>query len=406
MNTDNNGDKLDELISGTIGRERPQFDFNKWKDEHRTEIQTYESQTAGESISRSPLPINTWREIMKRNANKIAAAAVLLLAILTGMYFLFSSTENLAFADVVRPILIARTVTFKVIMAGGGNVPTKVMSMGTQRFRSEVLSPDGKTVQVIVIADYETSRMLQLIPSRKRAVLIEMKDLPEKPENILEEMRNIITDLQNNPDFSVEPLGEMEIDGRIAIGFRATAPDEELAVWVDPQTELPIRTEQKWHQVQFTCTDFQFDVPMDESLFSMEIPEGYSSLPTGEVSIGGSNEQNLIEGLRIYAELILDNVFPTEFIGKEYLDDVKKNLDKFANMTDKQRLDLALELQRGYIFVQLLKDENDWNYVGGGVKFGDGESPVCWYRPDGSGTYRVIYGDLSVKDVAPENLPK
>ena len=40
------------------------------------------------------------------------------------------------------------------------------------------------------------------------------------------------------------------------------------------------------------------------------------------------------------------------------------------------------------------------------VKFGDADSPVCWYRPDGSDTYRVIYGDLTVKDVAVENLPK
>jgi len=248
--------------------------------------------------------------------------------------------------------------------------------------------------------------MLQLIPSQKKAVLIEMKDLPEKPENILETMRNIITDLQNDPDFSVEPLGEKEIDGRIAKGFRATAPDEELTIWADSQTALPIRTEQKWHQLQFTCTDFQFDIKMDESLFSMEIPEGYSALPTAEVSIAGSNEQNLIEALRIYAEIILDSVFPVEFIGKEYMDDVKKNCEKFAQMSEKQKLDLGLKLLRGYTFIQLLKDENDWNYVGCGVKFGDGESPVCWYRPTDSETYRVIYGDLSVKDIAPEDLPK
>ena len=75
-------------------------------------------------------------------------------------------------------------------------------------------------------------------------------------------------------------------------------------------------------------------------------------------------------------------------------------------MTKKQKLDLALELQRAYIFIQLLKAENDWHYVGNGVKLGNAESPICWYRPDDSETYRVIYGDLSVKDVAPEDLPK
>ena len=348
-----------------------------------------------------------WRRIMESKVSKIAAAAVIIAAVLIGIHQFGGPIEGVAWADVVRPILTARTVVFNVIMAEGENVPiTRVMNMGTQRVRGEVLSPDGKTVQAISIVDYDTSRMLQLIPSQKRAVLIEMKDLPEKPENILEEMRNIITDLQNDPDFSVEPLGEHEIDGRIATGFRAMGPDEEVTVWADSETALPIRMEQKWRQMQFTCTDFQFDIDMDETLFSMEIPEGYSALPTAEVSIGGSNEQNLIEALRIYAEIILEGFFPNEFIGQEYMDDVMKNREKWSQYSQEQKLEFGLKLLRGYTFIQLLKDENDWNYVGKGVKFGDEESPVCWYRPTDSETYRVIYGDLSVKDVAPEDLPE
>jgi len=295
-----------------------------------------------------------WRRIMESKVSKIAAAAVIIAAVLIGIHQFGGPIEGVAWADVVRPILTARTVVFNVIMAEGENVPiTRVMNMGTQRVRGEVLSPDGKTVQAISIVDYDTSRMLQLIPSQKRAVLIEMKDLPEKPENILETMRNIITDLQNDPDFSVEPLGEHEIDGRIATGFRAMGPDEEVTVWADSETALPIRMEQKWRQMQFTCTDFQFDIDMDETLFSMEIPEGYSALPTAEVSIGGSNEQNLIEALRIYAEIILEGFFPNEFIGQEYMDDVMKNREKWSQYSQEQKLEFGLKLLRGYTFIQV-----------------------------------------------------
>jgi len=88
------------------------------------------------------------------------------------------------------------------------------------------------------------------------------------------------------------------------------------------------------------------------------------------------------------------------------VDDVHKNREKFAKLQQEQKLELAMKLGPGFIFVQLLKAENDWHYMGKNVKLGDSESPVCWYRPEGSETYRVIYGDLSVKDVAPENLPK
>jgi len=57
-------------------------------------------------------------------------------------------------------------------------------------------------------------------------------------------------------------------------------------------------------------------------------------------------------------------------------------------------------------FQQLEPNGIDWHYVGKGVEFGDANTAVFLYRPKGSKTYRVIYGDLSVKDVAPDNLPK
>jgi len=346
--------------------------------------------------------------IMRSRITKLAAAAVIIIAILTAIHFLGSPIEGIAWADVVRPILTARTVVFNVITVEGENVPiTRVMNMGTQRVRSEVLSADGKTVQVIVIVDFDTSRMLALNPKQKTAVLIDLKDMPEeKSENVLEIMRNLITELQNDPNVSVEPLGEKEIDGQIATVFRAIGPDVELTIWADPQTALPIRMEQKWRQMQFVCTDFQFDIEMDESLFSMEIPEGYSALPRAELPIESSAEQDLIETLRIWAEIILDGAFPKDFSVQAYMDDVPKMREKAGALSQEEKLELGLKMGRGFVFFQLLKAENDWHYVGKNVKLGDAESPVCWYRPKDSEIYHVIYGDLSVKDVAPENLPK
>ena len=49
--------------------------------------------------------------------------------------------------------------------------------------------------------------------------------------------------------------------------------------------------------------------------------------------------------------------------------------------------------------------EGTWQYLGKGVKLGDKNAIVCWYKLKGAITYRVVYGDLSVKDVAPEDLP-
>ena len=54
----------------------------------------------------------------------------------------------------------------------------------------------------------------------------------------------------------------------------------------------------------------------------------------------------------------------------------------------------------------MLKPENDPHYVGGGVKLGTPDRPILWYKPTGSEKYRVIYADLSVKEVPAAEAPK
>ena len=65
----------------------------------------------------------------------------------------------------------------------------------------------------------------------------------------------------------------------------------------------------------------------------------------------------------------------------------------------------AAKLTRMMMFIQA-KGGQTWRYVGDGVQLGDGQTPVCWYKPKDSETYRVVYGDLSVKDVPAEDLPE
>jgi plasmid stabilization system protein ParE len=46
-----------------------------------------------------------------------------------------------------------------------------------------------------------------------------------------------------------------------------------------------------------------------------------------------------------------------------------------------------------------------FRYLGAGVKLGSGDRIVLFYRLKSTGTYRAVYGDLTVKDVKPEDLP-
>jgi len=81
---------LDELISQAISREKPEFDFDKWKAKHEREIQIFESQTADKQITQPGQPFNVWRIIMK---SKIAAGALITIGVIIGISYFEGSSE-------------------------------------------------------------------------------------------------------------------------------------------------------------------------------------------------------------------------------------------------------------------------------------------------------------------------
>jgi len=77
------------------------------------------------------------------------------------------------------------------------------------------------------------------------------------------------------------------------------------------------------------------------------------------------------------------------------------------NISDEEKTQLGMTMGKGFVFFQQLDPTGaTWHYAGSGVKLGEADKAIFWYQPKNSQTYRVIYGDLSIKDVAPENLPK
>ena len=75
-------------------------------------------------------------------------------------------------------------------------------------------------------------------------------------------------------------------------------------------------------------------------------------------------------------------------------------------VSEQKGTEICMSFAKGMLFHQILESQGQWKYAGAGVKLGDANTAIFWYQPKDSATYRVIYGDLSVKDVAPENLPK
>jgi hypothetical protein len=342
--------------------------------------------------------------LMKTKLTKLAAAAVIVIAVLVGIFhFGGPLTATVSFADVVKPILNARTASLDIIIGSQGNqavIHDDIMGSRIRRTVSGAESTD-------IIIDFEQQKMLALDHTNKTAVYIGLGGLPDL-KNYVELLQNLIIRLQKKPDLKIENQGIQNINGRDCLTFVAQVESETITIWADAETTLPIRIEEKTPNMQIMCDNLQFDVDFDESLFSMEVPDGYTIQDAGGIDFSQSSESAFIETLRIWAEIIEDGQFPDSI----NLEDIVKLGPKFdqgmkrAGLTDQQKIDVATKWGQGLVFIRFFKGQGQWHYAGAGVKLGDGNTPIFWYQPQDSETWRVIYGDLSVKDVAPENLPQ
>ena len=337
---------------------------------------------------------------MKNTFTKIAAGIVVITGVLIGLHFLgspFGTTPT--FAQVIQPILSARTVSLDILI-GQTVIHDDVMGPRIRRTVSGMKGAD-------IIIDFEQQKLLTIDHGKKTAVYMGLRGLPDL-RNYVEMLRDLITSLQSEPDFQVENRGAQEIQGRDCLVFVVSAGNETITIWADPKTALPFRIEQKTPNMLIACDNLQFDVAFNESLFSMEAPEGYVVQDAGGIDFSESSESAFIETLRIWAEIIEGGQFPESI----NLEDVVKIGPKFdqgmkrAGLTDQQQTEVAMRWGQGLVFIRFFKGQGQWHYAGAGVKLGDGEKPIFWYQPQGSATWRVIYGDLSVKDVAPENIPQ
>jgi len=90
MERPENNKWLDEALTETIGSEKPRTDFEQWKQQHPDAVKTLTSRAAKEAPA-SPPRLKTRRKIMTSTITKLAAAAVIAIAAVTGIYQLKDS---------------------------------------------------------------------------------------------------------------------------------------------------------------------------------------------------------------------------------------------------------------------------------------------------------------------------
>lgn len=386
-------DKIEEVLN-QLGNEELPADVQKLAE------QTSEEFSQALIKSSQPKHYIFGDYIMKSRFTQLAAAAVIILAVFIGIGVLNPGSGSVTFAQVIEPILKARTIAYDFIVGDetDGTVMRDIV-VGS-KIRRTLSNIPG----MAMIIDLDNSNMLVLSDEDNSATYVDIQgQLQERSQGYLKFLQEVVT---NNKD-NYKKLGEQQIDGRTVIVFVAGGTNEGVKVWADPDTALPIRIELTIGQMFAILKNFEFDMPIEDSLISMDMPSGYTLKET-DVALGDSTEEDFIESLRIWAEIICDGTFP-EAIGTE---NVMKQVSVLGekigqmNLPEDEAMKLGMSFGKGLMFHQMLETVNGGEYVGAGVKFGDADAPVFMYQPEGSQNYRVIYGDLSVKEVAPGDLPK
>ncbi|MCP4261168.1 MAG: hypothetical protein GY774_27225 [Planctomycetes bacterium] len=339
--------------------------------------------------------------IQKNKTLRIAVAAVILIGVtitLNQFGIIFDGTSA-AWAKVSQIILETQTITFKVVIGKG----LSVFCTASEKKLKQKLS-NG----VEAIFDYDKRKILVLNPNDKTAMNIELSGLPVLPSNLFANLKSTIELLKEYPDTIVKRLGKKDINNKETAGIQVSLDQSiDIKIWYDTKDNIPVLViaEKMIGQTNVVFSDFNFNVIADESVFNLNIPEDYKETESVKMDLKNLTEQDLIEGLRAWVSL-MEYRFPEKLdlaIIQQNSEVIEQTLNEKA-VSDVDKSLIVIKIMRALMFIDQLKVK--WHYFSDNVKLGDANTAIFWYQPGMSKTYRVLYGDLHIANVYPENLPK
>jgi hypothetical protein len=348
-----------------------------------------------------------------------AAAAVIIAATVVAFLVLPGGRGGtLALADMLKPIT-AKTAKFTITVRMEPLPPGMPLEQTTQVLVMENLMRQELPGGMYQVMELKSSRCVAIIPQQKKVMVMQMTGMPQDAKDQMSndffgELRRRVEELRGSGPKDVEFLPDKNIGGRLAHGFSKRLEGMEITIWADAETCLPVLMEIRHgggaQRYFVTMSNFEFDVPLDPALFSMAIPEGYT-VEERSMNMSPPTEADLVTGLRQYANMA-DGAFPDRIDQNTIMEILKKWIPQQSGnaqqgqIPTQEQLDTMMKVQRVLLFVMQLSGEKvDWRYAGKGVRLGDAGTPVFWYLPKGAANYRMVCGDLTVADVAPNALP-
>jgi hypothetical protein len=407
-----------------------------------------------------------WEKIMRSSFIKLAAAAVIIIAVGFGVWLFVEGSTSVALADVLQKVEQAQAFMYKMKMKTKGNMqpamPGGPMEMtGTVLISNEYgmkMEMDMNTV--VNGASQKTRQLMYMLPQEKKAYMI----MPEQKQYIqMEFTEDLLAGMKkqsNDPrdmlkrilNSKYTDIGKSVIDGVEVEGFQTTDPAlgggmmEEVTLWVDRKTELPVREEMHYKineqmQMEMVLEDFVWNLQVNVGEFNPVIPQDYTN-PLPNYKMPTVSEEGAIDGLKFCEQLMgrypkkIDMMnltqeyaaFMQEFMAikdsntdaalklKEKIkatlkfeEELKEEWDKLPEEEKaKKRLEKTMDMMRpvqslGMFYMTLVQGKKEPVYYGDKVAAADSNTVLMrWKISDDE--YRVIYSDLTAENVSAEKL--
>ena len=392
-----------------------------------------------------------WENIMKTRTIKLAAAAVIIIAVLAGLPFFSGNGSGVALADVLERIEQAQAFMYKMKMTMTGammpDTPADEIEMESivtisndYGMKMEMTMTDANTgqevmnQQMFILPDQKVA--LMIMPEQKKYTRMEFDDdllVRMKKQN--NDPRDMVKQIMN---CEYTELGRSIIDGVEVEGFQTTDPsfaggsmeNIDIILWVDVENQMPVRSEMDFKmneqmQMSGVIYDYQWDISVDAAEFEPFIPEDFTAFPTDGMKMPSMTEEAAIEGLRFFVEMFgrypkklnlmnlmqefsaiknSENLTEAGLKLKEEMDQMPKDVNQLQEEVVKKAMDMMQPVQSlGMFYMMLVQDRKDPAYYGDSVLPGDADSVLMrWEISDDR--YRVIFGDLTVEDVSAQQL--
>jgi len=234
-----------------------------------------------------------WRIIMKSRITKLAAAAVIIIALLIGINQLDGSLDmtGVAWGEVAKKVEQIESFIFQQRISING-MPERTTELTTYVSSEYGLRQDAYMNGQVIGISYiplEGTIITQVMPNEKKYRRVSTtEDLVRKthdqanPKGMIKEFMS----------FEHTELGRKIVDGVEAEGIEVNDSNFLNAVfesavgrlWVDVETDLPLRTEIEGVsdngsiEIKIVAYNFDWDADPKPSVFELDIPDDYTLL--------------------------------------------------------------------------------------------------------------------------------